>query len=103
MDLGAGTRGFRPELDGNARPTRHSFVQHIEADLIGDSEGQMMQSDVRAPIERDRFAGRFDLPQRHNVVPIGYEHRRIILPLAYDSPSKTITKEFSSAHEVANT
>src|SRR5882762_6174024 len=100
MDLGAGTRKFRTELDDDARPTRHSLVKRIEADLIDDGEGQMMQSDVDAPIKRDRFAGRVDLPQRHNIVPIGYEHRRIILPLAYDSPSKTITKEFSSAHEV---
>jgi len=63
----------------------------------------MMQSDVGAPIERDRLAGRFDLPQRYNVVSIGYEHRWIIRPLADDSPSKTITKEFSRALEVANT
>src|SRR5260370_36840894 len=63
----------------------------------------MMQSDVGAPIERDRFAGRFDLPQRHNVVSIGYEHCWIIRPLADDPPSKTITKEFSRAHQVANT
>jgi hypothetical protein len=71
--------------------------------LIDDGEGQMMQSDVGAPIERGRFAGRFDLPQRHNVVSIGYEHRWISRPLADDSPSKAITKEFSRAHEVANT
>jgi hypothetical protein len=71
--------------------------------LIDDGEGQMMQSDIGTPIERDRFAGRLDLPQRHNVVSIGYEGRRIIRPLADDSPSKTITKEFSRAREVANT
>jgi hypothetical protein len=63
----------------------------------------MMQSDVGAPIERDRSTGRFDLPQRHNVVSVGYEHRWITRPLADDSPSKTVTKKISRAREVANT
>ena len=103
MDLGPGTRAFGSELDDDTRPIRHSLVEGIEADLIDDGESQMMQSDVGTPIERNRFAGRLDLPQRHNVVSIGYEGRRIIRPLADDSPSKTITKEFSRAREVANT
>src|SRR5229473_2241716 len=64
MDLGAGARLFRTKLNDDARPTRHSLVEGIETDLIDDGEGQMMQSDVGAPIERDRLAGRFDLPQR---------------------------------------
>ena len=63
----------------------------------------MMQSDVGAPIERDCFAARFDLPQRHNILSIGHEHRWLIRALADDSPSKTITKELSCTHEVVNT
>jgi hypothetical protein len=63
----------------------------------------MTQSDVGAPIERDCFAGRFDLPQRHNIMSVGDERRRIVRPLADDLPSKTITKEFSRTCEIANT
>jgi hypothetical protein len=77
MDFWASTRGFRTELDDNPRPTRYALVKGIKAGSIGDSECQMMQTDIGAPIERDRFARRFDLPQRHHVVPIGYECRWI--------------------------
>ena len=47
----------------------------------------MMQPDVGAPIERDCFAGRFDLPQRHNIMSIELEHRWLIRALADDSLS----------------
>jgi hypothetical protein len=62
MDLGAGTREFWTELDEDVRPTRHPLVQGVEADLIDDSESQMMQSNIGAPIKRDRVAGRLHLP-----------------------------------------
>src|SRR5258708_28753358 len=92
--LGPAPEGSGPNSTTTPGQLDTQLVEGIEADLIDDGEGQMMQSDVGAPIERDRFAGRVDLPQRHNVVSIGYEHRWIIRPLADDPPSKTIKKNF---------
>jgi len=70
MDHWAGARGFRTELDDNAGPARHTLVKGIKAGSIGDGESQMMQPDIGASVERDRFIGRLDLPQRQNAVAI---------------------------------
>src|SRR5215471_4748603 len=101
MDLRAAAGRLRTELDDNSRPIRHPLVKGVEARSIDDREGQMMQPDIGASIERGRRIGRLDLPQRQDAVAIRNKRRRIVRPLADNAPSEAIAEELPRSRQVA--
>jgi len=62
MDLRPVAGELGCEFRNNAGPACNALIQGIQSRSIGDCEGQMMQADVGAPVERDRLVRRRDPP-----------------------------------------